>query len=198
MIYHNFIFRLSSAGLVYAYYGDRVIQQLAPKGIALKPSDLTIIYKKVYENFIEEIDAIDNGVPMFSEEPQYKIHTHLSRRVARLNPDWNSKQTIDLDKIFEKAMILVSEEFLYAVNYFLTVWLPAREYVRMALEDRFKIHKSGEIVEFTERFPWKEHLFDLEEELNIGHEVKYVIFNDKPNSWRVQAVPVNPTSFVTR
>lgn len=115
-----------------------------------------------------------------------------------MNPEWNSKQNINLDEVFEKAMKLVSEEFLYTVNYFISVWLPARDYVRSALDNRFEIHKSGQIIEFTERFPWKEHLFDLEEEMNIGHEIKFVIFNDKPNSWRVQAVPVNPTSFVTR
>lgn len=190
--------KLSSAGLVYAYYGNEVIRQLAPKDKVISTSDFNVVYKKIYENFIQEIDAIDNGVPMFSEEPQYKIRTHLSNRIARLNPEWNSKAIVNTDKIFKKAMAVVSEEFLYSVNYFLTVWLPAREFVKSSLENRFQVHSSGQIVEFTERFPWKEHLFDLEEDMNIGHEVKYVLFNDKPNSWRVQAVPVNPTSFVTR
>lgn len=190
--------KLSSAGLVYTYYGEDVIKQLVPSDSPLAAKDLEVIYKKVYQNFIEEIDAIDNGVPIASEEPRYKIRTHLSSRVARLNPEWNSKSVVNMDEIFEKAMVLVSEEFLHTVNYFMKVWLPARVYVREALDNRFVIHKSGQIVEFTERFPWKEHLFDLEEEMNIGHEIKYVIFNDKPNSWRVQAVPVNPTSFVTR
>lgn len=191
-------FRLSSAGLIYTYYGDQVIKQLAPKDAILSTQDVDIVYKKVYENFIQEIDAIDNGVPMYAEEPLYKICTHLSSRVARLNPDWNTKQLIDSDHLFTKAMVLVREEFLFNINYFISVWLPARHYVRSALENRFQVHKSGQIVEFIERFPWKEHLFDLEEEMNIGHDIKFVIFNDKPNSWRVQAVPVKPTSFVTR
>ena len=195
---HHFFLRLSSAGLVYTYYGEEVIQQLLPKNVALNSTDLSVIYKKVYQNFIEEIDAIDNGVPIASEEPRYKIRTNISNRVGRLNPEWNSNQTVNLDEIFKKAMKLISEEFLYSVNYFISVWLPARDYVRSALDNRFEMHKSGQIVEFTERFPWKEHLFDLEEEMNIGHEIKFVLFNDKPNSWRVQAVPVNPTSFVTR
>lgn len=93
---------------------------------------------------------------------------------------------------------MVSEEFTYTVNYFISVWLPARDYVKSALETRHEIHKSGQIIEFKERFPWKEHLFDLETEMGIGHGIKYVLFNDKPKSWRVQAVPLNPTSFVTR
>ncbi|GBP04466.1 UPF0160 protein MYG1, mitochondrial [Eumeta japonica] len=190
--------KLSSAGLVYAYYGEEVIKQLVPANCELKTENLKLIYRKVYENFIEEIDAIDNGVPMTDEEPKYKIRTHISARVGRLNPEWNSKQEQNIDEIFQKAMKLVSEEFLYTLHYFVNIWLPARDFVRSALESRFETHKSGEIVEFKERFPWKEHLFDLETELGMQNEIKYVIFNDKPNSWRVQAVPVNPTSFVTR
>lgn len=183
---------------MYAFYGEELIQGLAPKGLPLQSEDLKIIFKKVYENFIQEIDAIDNGIPMTDEEPRYKIRTNLSNRVGRLNPEWNSKQETNSDDIFKVAMQLVSEEFLYTVNYFISVWLPARDYVKSAIENRFEVHSSGQILEFTERFPWKEHLFDLETDMGLGHEIKYVIFNDKPNSWRVQAVPVNPTSFVTR
>ncbi|XP_073959042.1 MYG1 exonuclease-like isoform X1 [Choristoneura fumiferana] len=190
--------KLSSAGLIYTYYGEQVIQTIAPKECPLLPDDLRIIYKKVYENFIEEIDAIDNGVPMTDQEPKYKIRTHISNRVARLNPEWNSNLSINLDEIFKKAMKLVSEEFLYVTNNFISVWLPARDYVKSSLENRFEVHDSGQILEFKERFPWKEHLFDLETEMGIGHEIKFVLFNDKPNSWRVQAVPVSPYSFVTR
>ncbi|XP_069361948.1 MYG1 exonuclease isoform X2 [Maniola hyperantus] len=190
--------KLSSAGLIYAFYGENVIKQLTPKGEPLKPEDLRLIYKKVYENLVEEMDAIDNGVPMTDEEPRYKIRTHLSARIHRLNPEWNSELDSNVDKVFETAMALVGEEVLYTVNYFVTVWLPARDYVKSALEEQLEVHESGQILVFKDRFPWKEHLFDLEEELGISGEIKYVIFKDKPNSWRVQAVPVKPTSFVTR
>ncbi|CAG5053549.1 unnamed protein product [Parnassius apollo] len=190
--------KLSSAGLVYAYYGERVIRTVEPKDAPLTDENLKVIYKKVYENLIEEIDGIDNGVPMTKEEPLYKIRTHLSAQVGRLNPEWNSKQIINVDEIFKKAMDLVLKEFLYTVNYSISVWLPARDFVKSALERRFEVHGSGQILEFTERFPWKEHLFDLETEMGIGHEIKYVLFNDKPKSWRIQAVPIDPISFVLR
>ncbi|CAH2238547.1 jg1478 [Pararge aegeria aegeria] len=190
--------KLSSAGLVYTFYGEDVLKQLAPKGHLLTSEDLRLIYKKVYENIVEEMDAIDNGVPMTDDKPRYKIRTHLSARVHRLNPEWNSQSNSNVDEIFVKAMALVSEEFLYTVNYFISVWLPARDYVKSALEERSEVHESGEIVVFKERFPWKEHLFDLEQELGLVGEIKFAIFNDKIDSWRVQAVPVEPNSFVTR
>ncbi|XP_038207333.1 MYG1 exonuclease [Zerene cesonia] len=190
--------KLSSAGLIYAFYGERVIQTLAPKEHPLHADDLKLIFKKVYKSFIEEMDAIDNGVPMTDEEPRYKISTHLSARVARLNPEWNTSQKINVEELFYQAMKLVREEFIYTVNYFISVWLPARDHVKNALEDRFEVHKSGKIVEFKERLPWKEHLFDLEEDMGLCQEIKYVLFNDKPKSWRVQTVPVAPSSFITR
>ncbi|CAH2054119.1 unnamed protein product, partial [Iphiclides podalirius] len=190
--------KLSSAGLIYTYYGEKVIQCLQPKHAPLTEDNLKIIYRKVYENLIEELDGIDNGVPMTEEEPKYKIRTHLSARVNRLNPEWNCSQKLNLDEIFRQAMDMVREEFLFTLNDAISVWLPARDFVKSSLLNRFEVHGSGQIVEFMERFPWKEHLFELEKEMKIDGEIKYALFKDKPNSWRVQGVPVNPVSFILR
>ncbi|XP_041982904.1 MYG1 exonuclease isoform X1 [Aricia agestis] len=190
--------KLSSAGLVYAFYGERVIKEVAPKNYPMRPESLELIFKKVYENFIEEIDAIDNGVPMTDEEPKYRIHTHLSARVHRLNPDWNTSESVNTNILFKNAMKLVEEEFLFITNYYITVWLAAREFVKSAVKERFDVHESGQILYFNGHFPWKDHLFELEAEMGLANEVKYVVFNDKPNSWRVQAVPLTPGSFVLR
>lgn len=151
----------------------------------------------MYESLVEEIDAIDNGVPMTDEEPRYKIRTHLSARVQRLNPTWNSDKILDPDDLFQKAMLVVREEFLHTVEYFTSVWLPARNLVQAAVEKRYSINETGQILLFEcGGLPWKEHLFDIEEALGIQNEIKYVLFQDK--SWRVQAVPVSPTSFILR
>jgi uncharacterized UPF0160 family protein len=54
--------RLSSAGLVYVHYGKSVIAHVLDK----KESDEVVVrlFDKIYENFIEEIDAVDNGIPL--------------------------------------------------------------------------------------------------------------------------------------
>ena len=49
-----------------------------------------ILYDRMYENFVIEIDAIDNGVEQ-AENKVYSINTSLSARVGHLNPEWNSK-----------------------------------------------------------------------------------------------------------
>lgn len=62
-----------------------------------------------------------------------------------------------------------------------------------------QVDESGKIVELTEGgCPWKDHLFDIEDELGIQGELTYVIFSDHNNSYRVQCVPVNLGSFDNR
>lgn len=61
--------KLSSAGLIYLHFGHRVISQI----LKTKDDDdvTNNIYDKIYENFIQEIDAIDNGISQSDEEPRY-------------------------------------------------------------------------------------------------------------------------------
>lgn len=51
---------------------------------------------KIYENFIEEIDAIDNGIDQFEGMPKYRISTNLSTRVSYLNPSWNEENADEM------------------------------------------------------------------------------------------------------
>ena len=67
----NYQTKLSSAGLVYLHYGRRVIDEIIGRQLESSLSD--IIYDKVYENFIEEIDAIDNGISQTDEIGRYNI-----------------------------------------------------------------------------------------------------------------------------
>lgn len=70
------------------------------------------VFLAVYEGFVEELDAIDNGIPMYADgHPKYRINTHLSARVHRLNPEWNSSNRLSTDELFQKAMNLVGSEF---------------------------------------------------------------------------------------
>ncbi|NWZ28679.1 MYG1 protein, partial [Asarcornis scutulata] len=82
--------KLSSAGLVYHHFGTQILANLLGQ-----PEDgpvVTALYDKLYENFVEEIDAVDNGVAQTDGEPRYALTTHLSARVGRLNPRWNDPE----------------------------------------------------------------------------------------------------------
>lgn len=91
-----------------------IIEILSSRNISYEKSDLLLTYDALYDGLIEEIDAIDNGVPMCPEgiSPVYTISTHLGSRVHRLNPEWNSTEKTSLDELFQKAVSLVGTEFL--------------------------------------------------------------------------------------
>lgn len=65
------------------------------------------------------------------------------------------------------------------------------------MRDIFKVDSSGEIIILSQAVPWKEHLFQLEKEMNVLPSIKYAIFEDKDN-YRVQCMPVGLGSFVCR
>ena len=58
--------KLSSAGLVYLHFGHNILLQEIGEGVDEKA--IGVLYDKIYENFIEEIDAIDNGINQYDGE----------------------------------------------------------------------------------------------------------------------------------
>jgi uncharacterized UPF0160 family protein len=188
--------RLSSAGLVYKHFGRRVIASLTSNA---PEATIELIFQKLYDDFIEGIDGIDNGVNEYPAEVKanYKVMTDLGARVGWLNPAWN-ETGIDLDARFTEAMAITGHDFSHFVNYFSKSWLPARTVVESALKERFNVHPSGEIIVLDQFCPWKGHLEGLEKELNIFGTVKYAIFQDSGSSWRVQCMSVSSESFDNR
>ncbi|KAL8593805.1 hypothetical protein ACOMHN_064002 [Nucella lapillus] len=192
----RWVTKLSSAGLVYMHFGHRILAHLLDRPASDPVTDL--IYDKVYDNFVEEVDAIDNGINATDEEPRYRVSTNLSSRVGGCNAKWNEKD-VDEKACFQRAFEMVGEEFLDRVNFYKTSWLPARDLVLKAVNARKEADNSGEIVVMAEGgAPWKDHLFSLEEELSVSPPVKYMLYGDSAGSWRVQCVPLKLGSFDNR
>ncbi|TMW61606.1 hypothetical protein Poli38472_012797 [Pythium oligandrum] len=190
--------RLSSAGLVYKHFGREIIQQLSEK--PLDDATLDLLHKKTYKNFIEHIDGIDNGVEIAEGPLKYAMSTTLSARVGHLNPAWNEDDSTDrVNHQFQQAMYLTITEFTDSVRSLLLTWLPARSLVEDAVKSRFQTHPSGEILYFPQYCPWKSHLYDIEKELLIDGQIKFVLYNDSTGSMvRVQAVNVENSAFALR
>jgi len=188
--------KLSSAGLVYLHFGQQVVSQMLE--LPVDHPTTQVIYDKMYENFMEEIDAIDNGVNQWDGEPRYRVSTTLSSRVGHLNPKWNSKG-VDENVQFHKALELVGGEFTSRVVDYKDTWLPAREIVANAIKNRHEVDPSGQIVSLGEGgCPWKDHLFTLEQELGLGPAILYCLYADQNGNWRVQCVPESLGSFANR
>ncbi|XP_029907745.1 MYG1 exonuclease [Myripristis murdjan] len=192
----RWVTKLSSAGLVYMHFGRQLLSHLTQ----LKEGDrqLEVLYDKLYENFVEEVDAVDNGISQCDGEARYAVSTTLSARVSHLNPRWNSKNE-DTEEGFRKAMVLVGEEFLDRLDYYQSSWLPARTVVEEAVKARHQVDPSGEVVLFSQGgCPWKEHLFALEKELQLETTIKFVLYPDQNGQWRVQCVPAGLNTFQNR
>ncbi|MCP9264710.1 Metal-dependent protein hydrolase [Dirofilaria immitis] len=198
----NFGTKLSSAGLIYAHFGKNVIGALL--GLSHNDTVIDILFKKVYEIFVEAIDAIDNGIAQFDGEPRYYLGGTLSSRVSMLNPAWNEDLISYLNELtshrFIMAVKLVDKEFSELLTYLYKSWLPARSIVVNAVVHRFNVDKSGQIFLLEAGgVPWKDHFFTLKSNFTLP----------LPEAWRglrdaeltkVADIPgcifVHPTGFI--
>jgi uncharacterized UPF0160 family protein len=195
--------KLSASGLVYRHYGREVIQNIYP---TLSEKEMDLVYNKMYNSFMEAIDAIDTGVEPLPKgcdvELQYRDNTGLSSRVGKLNPRWNDDSDISPDELFEKASSMCGNDFMLVLSSIVESYLPARIFVEQSIKNRFNIDPSGQIVKFESGgLPWKGHLYDLEKELKIVEEkdlIKFVLYTDQAGMWRVQAVTVEGQAFQNR
>ncbi|WFD00300.1 hypothetical protein MYAM1_003048 [Malassezia yamatoensis] len=197
--------KLSSAGLVWKHFGQDILA--AHLNFGTGDERLALLHKKMYDDFIEAIDAIDNGIALYpdcKEEPNYKSRTDLSSRVGYMNPRWN--QPFDEDDLlarFRRASAMAGTEFFDRVDDALYAWLPARDLVVDALNTRKSFQGAdphGRIVLFDGAVGWKGHIFDLEKAMKITDDERplYVLYPDEAGKWRVQAVPVSNESFESR
>ncbi|XP_011403086.2 PREDICTED: UPF0160 protein MYG1, mitochondrial-like [Amphimedon queenslandica] len=187
--------KLSSAGLIYYHYGERVLSALT--GFSIGSSELASLYDAVYNNFIEEIDAVDNGIQDREGIPKYKITSTIGYRVSRLNSRWNDTDHKP-DERFKYAMERVGEEFNDIIQHYKDSWLPARSIVLSAIEKRHEVDASGEVINLEQYCPWVEHLLMLESQMNLKKTIKFVLYPEESGKWRVQAVPLATGSFVNR
>jgi len=203
--------KLSASGLVYKHYGRGIIGILHPSLVVVDDShshspQLEWVYHRMYKDFMEGLDADDNGIEI-ADVVRYKQGTSLPVRVGRLNQRWNDDTTTgngtSEDERFAQASGLCGTEFSEALEYIVNCQLPARKVVEEALQTRTQVHSSGEVIRFTNGgCPWKTHLYELErsdKEINtVAQQIKFVLYEDNSKMWRVQAVTVEGTAFTNR
>ncbi|KAG5519142.1 hypothetical protein PMAC_002230 [Pneumocystis sp. 'macacae'] len=190
----NFRTKLSSSG----HFGRQIISHRLD--LDLDHPYVDVLYVKLYESFLEAIDANDNGIDAYPHDvkPLFKTQLEVSSLVANFNPWWN--QPIDDNILFNKflkASEFIGTIFLDQLDYYGKAWIVARELVFDAFKKRFEYDFRGRIVVFEQFLPWKSHLFQIESEFNTSGQILYVIYTDGKD-WRVQAVPIALESFTSR
>lgn len=198
---HGFTTKLSSAGLVYKHYGKEIVAKEAQ--LDEGHPNVHRLFLAIYKNFIEAVDAIDNGINQYNTDqtPRFMNNTNLSSRVGRLNLDWTypDQSSGKENEAFQCAMMMAGMEFLEIIQFYAKSWLPARTIVMECLSARKQIDPTEEIMVLTRSCPWKLHIFELEEEMKINPSIKYVVYEDKRSkNWRVQAVAISAEKFESR
>ncbi|KAH0613087.1 uncharacterized protein H6S33_009467 [Morchella sextelata] len=195
--------KLSSAGLVYKHFARAIINHRLSIEPTSSSSDL--IYTKLYNDFIEALDANDNGISAYPSDAPSPLFNEksisLPSAVGAFNPNWNdpSPSQESEDANFVQASDFIGSVFLRKLDFYGKSWLPARDLVVAAIEKRMEYDDKGRILVFERSIPWRDHLFTIEEEKGIKGEAIYVLYGEGPEkNWRVQAVPVSKDSFESR
>ncbi|KAK1150324.1 hypothetical protein N8T08_000226 [Aspergillus melleus] len=210
--------KLSSAGLVYMHFGRAIIAQHT--SLPLDHEDVTLLYEKLYTDFIEAIDANDNGVSAY--DPAALATANIEKRfkdggitIASVVGDMNNADPTcppgepqDEDSLFARASTFIGNVFTRKLHHAASSWLPARTTVGAAYRSRRDVHPSGRIIVLPQGgVPWKEHLYNFEQEAssageqNSEEQVYYVLYPESANEgskWRVQCVSVSEGSFQSR
>ncbi|KAL8895850.1 MAG: hypothetical protein Q9207_007988 [Kuettlingeria erythrocarpa] len=181
--------KLSSAGLVYLHFGRAIIAQRT--GLPPDAKDVDILWHKLYREFIEAIDANDNGIPVYASADTAALTKRfndsgitLSSLVSDLNNDSSisipappsteaeaetatTNGTVQHPQAEEDARFLAASElmgtsFLRKLAGHHSSWLPARSTVLAAYESRFQDDAQGRLLVFREPTPWKDHLYTFE------------------------------------
>lgn len=183
--------------------------------------DVTLLHEKLYTDFIEAIDANDNGISAY--DPTALAAANVERRfkdfgvtLASLVGDLNHPDPTaapgepqDEDSLFAKASKLMGDVFMRKLYSASSSWLPARSTVASAYNSRrTDVHSSGRIIILPQGgIPWKEHLYNFEKQASgdgvadPASEVYYVLYPEgatEGSKWRVQCVPVSEASFESR
>ncbi|KAI9172455.1 MYG1 exonuclease [Paramyrothecium foliicola] len=212
--------KLSSAGLVFLHFGKAIIaQRLQGDDASVVPEtdkDVSLLHNKLYEGFVEALDAHDNGISLY--DPKAIAAAGIEKRfteggftlgavVGRLNRSWNEPTPSDPaeaqeleDSRFIEASRRIGEEFERELDHATKSWLPARSIVQQAFDSRTSHDSEGRILILEGgAVPWKDHLYTLE---NGQPSVLYVLYPERPGAtdskWRIQCVPESKDSFVSR
>ncbi|KAI4154949.1 MAG: hypothetical protein LQ340_001322 [Diploschistes diacapsis] len=214
--------KLSSAGLIYMHFGRAIIAQRS--GLPESHPDVSLLFEKLYTDFVEAFDANDNGIELYDRQSigdtkkRFKdFGVTLASLVSDLNQpvddpllpplipatslDISSPQAAE-DSRFLQASALVGTSFLRKLALAHGTWLPARATVLEAYNARLDTDPSGQIITLPRGgVPWKEHLYNIEASSPDRPQILYVLYpesEEKDARWRVQAVSVGEGSFESR
>ena len=205
------------------HFGKPIISQRT--SLPESSSEVSLLYETLYTEFIEALDAHDNGISAYDPKDTALLQKRfndngvtIGSMVNDLNSDFDeglpsspkgvpTPRTPDEiqhqeDTRFLEASQLMGTTFLRKLSYYHKAWLPARNIVQKAYSLRHRHDPSGQIIVFDNGgVPWKDHLYLLESTSPKAEKVLYVLYPEGPHEgakWRVRCVSVAKDSFESR
>jgi len=193
--------KLSSAGLVWLHYGQQIVGCVTGR-----ETEQELLWRKMYEDFIEAFDANDNGIAVCDPvalraagierkfvDKGFTLASVVNRFNHGLPPSLLVKNQDEAangekeeqpaqaeeDRRFLAASTFVGEQFLMEIHDKTNSWLPARTLVQEGFASRTQYDADGRIIVIPYRkdgVPWMDHLYALESEHGIEGQVLYALF----------------------
>ena len=186
---------MSSAGLIYFHYGKQIIKNFLTKNsqdIDLNElnSCIDLLWERLYFQFIQEIDAEDNEISLFSTDCQiFDINTRIFNRIQMMNPPLMEISRInpDYDSYFKKAISFIGEEFESLIHFFYNQVIYDQIIIK-AIRNRFNTHPSGKIIELPVKTQ-SYQIVPLEKKEGIEREILFEIYyRPELNHWSIQVI----------
>lgn len=175
---------LSSAGMVWKHFGERLIKKIFPD---TSNDDVNKIYIKMYNNFFMEIDANDNGVDQYPSnivsKKIFPINATLIGTIGRFNGTnvYNSELQYDL---FLEAMEFAETMFLIHLQSYYRNQKKLNEEKIIMLNYFNNRLENGKIIIVEEDISnWR----ILLKELDTSEELLYLVY-PREEQWGVKAV----------
>ncbi len=162
-----------SFGLLWQDFGKDFLK-------AKKIKEVEEMFSAVDKDFIEMIDAIDNGI-FPSIEASYKVKT-TSDLIKMFNPSFHTKE--EENQQFLQAVSFAQILFERELSYMLGK-VKAKNLVLKELENQ-----TGPILYLKEYMPYEETLLTSP----LGKDILLVIFPSNRGGYSVQAVPISETN----
>jgi uncharacterized UPF0160 family protein len=170
---HDDGLRMSSIGLVWKHYGEKICGN---KNLA----------ERVCNKLIRTLDAHDNGINISQKISTFDHleDVSISSVVAAMNPP----DLENVDQVFEQEVIKAAEVIkAYMANA--KKWFASKSCVEKA----FLTRKNKNFIEVEENCNWIEHLLEIDKD----KEILFVLY-PSDGKWYSRTVPINPQSYENR
>lgn len=167
-------------GLIWKRYGKNLLRD---KGIA--EEDIQQVFDAIEERLVIGVDALDNGHDFVRDEVVHLFN--ISSLIASFNPKFGE------DKNYDTAFMEASEIAEISLNNVIRAEIAKLKSREMVLE-AFHNRKNPEILQLPKHCNWVQTLLDID----VNMEVKFCIFPDSLEGYRIQVVPIEKTAFLSR